>query len=184
MTGLMLVAGGLVVLDVIDPGSGPIEYPLSAHAFGKYAAMWNACVVIVGAVMLRASSRSDSHRRAARFLITGGIMFICVGVFTADPWYPWERMPTWRGWIHVSATLFSMIFFGAAMAREFVRGAERSRMLAGLYLATLAFSLVFTLGCVVRGVPVPLIGLEERILMAAALSWLATITSSPGVHDT
>ncbi len=179
---LGLVALGLIALDVVDPGVGPLEQPLSAHALGNHGLLWAATLSLAGLAMIGASLlwRGRNATAGPRLLTASGIALIAVVLFQTDPWYPWQYALTARGWVHVIAASAGMGGLWLAMLCTFPERDQllRTRLgritlsLSAAYVALLTVVLIATLVLVILGKSVPLIGLEERALTFLAIGWL------------
>ena len=180
---LVLVVAGLAALDVLDPGVGILEQPLSAHGRGPNAALWVVTVILAGVAMIGEAtiwSRRSVAKAGPRLLALSGVAMITLAIFTTDPWYPWQHSLTPMGWVHVIATGAAMGGLFLSMLTTFARHERHERVatgrlslgLAAGYSMLLAMVLVVTLVLVVLGRPVPLIGIEERVLLFLAVSWL------------
>ena len=181
---LLSVATVLIVaLQFLDPGVGPLEKPMSSYALGAYANLWLVAVLAAGIAMVIESRRHDATRStmASRILTGTGIAFIVLALFTTDPWYPWQHALTPRGWTHVIATgagmgglALSMTFHLVAVRHEGRTGRARvAAMVAAAYVILVTLIGLATLILVILGRDVPLIGLEERVLMVLGFLWLA-----------
>lgn len=171
-------------LQFLDQGVGPLEKPMSSYALGEFALLWMIAVVAGGAAMIL---QGVSWRRRApqsigwRLLVATGASFIVSGVFSSDPWYPWQHALTMTGWIHVLATGAAMSGLACSMLCEFTPRERRdasplarvTRIVAAAYVVIVACTVVFTLALIATGREPPLIGLEERVLLVATLVWLS-----------
>ena len=179
------MAAGLLWLEYLDPGVGPIEQPLSAHGLSRYWLVWAETVVLAGLVMMGTAYRWQQIRHARAgppVLAVAGAAFVIVATFTTDPWYPWQHALTWTGWLHVIGTgagmgglaLAMLCTLSSAERKERSYAARVARVLGGTYVLLLSGVLLATLVRVVQGNPVYFIGLEERTLLVLALGWLGT----------
>lgn len=188
---LFVAAGaGIAALQWLDPGVGAIEKPLSSYALGEYSGVWLIAILCASAGMFLGARRwraTEPRGHGPTFLYISGFAFLGVALFVTDPWYPWQRMPTWTGWIHVLSTGAGMGALALAMLfdlRERREGGRSSRAFALMYVVVLAGVLVATLAFIVAGADPPLIGLEERVLFALALLWLVrSVCPEPTVPE-
>lgn len=175
---LAVTAIAVAALQLLDPGAGPLEHPLSAYALGPYAWLWVVAVLCAGLAMLLIARRAVREPGTA-FLAMAGVALILVAIFPTDPWYPWQHSLTWTGWIHVIATGTGMASLGASMLCDVIPRRDMSipkhrRVVATTYLAALAWVGAFTITLLVLGRDPPFIGLDERVLLTLALLWLAS----------
>lgn len=179
---LAAALGGLVVLDVVAPGAGPLTQPLSSYAHTGYAWLWRvavlsgACGVVLVALGPVGRAAQPSVRPA---LLGAGAGLAGAGLCATDPWFPWERAPTGVGALHLAAVALVVAAFARALARgaratwppawAWARRVSRAARVA--YGAALLGSAGYLGAAAVAQRPPLLLGLCERLLLAAAGGW-------------
>ena len=180
-----------VVLDVRAPGPGPLVQPLSAFALTSLAEWWMFVVEVaalgVALLAITVLRRGASWPLVATLAVASGSLAVS-GIFTTDPWFPWERALTPTGWVHVVAVLLTALSLGAAMvqranALSLPWRLARDRWLERAFGGTLGAAILYAATLMWRGQPLHLFGFWERALLAFALLWCASVAYGPTASE-
>jgi len=172
-----------VWLDIIAPGPGPLIQPLNAFALTALAGPWKwiveASALGVCLVALNASQRDADSPFVALLTVAGGSLAVSGGMVT-DPWFPWERVPTPSGWVHIGAVLISMTAFSAAMvlrsrALPLRWHTTRDRWIERAFGGVATAAAVYAITLMLLGQPLPYFGFWERALLAIMVVWCASL---------
>jgi hypothetical protein len=180
--GLALTA--FLVLHVVEPFGEAMARPMSAYALGRHEPVWQLALVATAVAMLVPGTRSGFTARmsaSATGLTLAGIGMLLVALFPTDPWYPWERLPTPIGTVHLIGVFVSLFAFSVSV----IANRDRAlRSLGRLYLVVFAVGLTALIGFVMVGREPRFIGLTERALMVIALAWTGRFVSvvDPGLR--
>ena len=178
----------MLALHVVQPGLSPLNEAVSFYVHGRYG--W---LLTLGLVALSFGSLAIAIglgvRRASSFLgvLLMGAWSAAVllgGVFSTDPSGNWDRPPSISGTIHGVAAMIAFTVFPLAtiaLVPSF-RQDRRWQLLYGT-LKALTTAVVVTYVAFmaslapvfVRPGPPILLGLTERLLLAAYIAWLAVV---------
>jgi hypothetical membrane protein len=190
IVGVIVFAGAVLILHLVQPGLDPRDEAVSYYVHGPFG--W---VLTVGLILLGIGSMSlvfglarlveGRWGRAGRWLVgVWGLGVLLGGVFPADPPGHWNEPPSLAGMIHGNAAMLAFLALPAGalcLARTF-RQDPRWRPHGSLFralAAAAALSLVLFMASLapvfVRPGPPVLLGLSERLLLAAYAAWLVAV---------
>lgn len=194
LAGLLLLAVSTVSmlgLHRARPDLDMVATPLSFYSRG--AGSWMLAVSLVASglavliIALSIHARATTGAGITALAIAGGGMLLAA-IFIADPWFPWERMLTTRGWVHAIAVGVAVTAF-ATGAMLISRDAglvdgdpvlrRLLRLLALAFLGVFGFFGALTVVYLALGRSPGFLGLAERLMMALAVAWLALLAPVP-----
>ncbi len=183
--GVFLAVGvavaAMAALHVLQPERNPVAQPVSFYVWGAHGWLLSVSLGAFG-VALVALARLQAGvwpSAAARSLVVSGTGLLLAALVPSDRWFPWEGPSTVFGLLHAAAAMLSpALLLWPMLAGQRTRDPRRRRTLAwtiGVYsLGLLASAVSLALG-LVRDGPPPWIGLFERLLACAAVSWICVV---------
>src|ERR1041385_7280735 len=145
--GLLLVAAvAMAGMDLAPSNLNPVSAPISFYNEGR-PHWWLTGFLLAAALgvslIARAMALRSGRSAATTLLIAGAVSLAVVAAIPADPWFPWERSLTTRGWLHVFAAMAAGLAFtaGALLHTRTERRRRRADSLT-LLLDALALSFV------------------------------------------
>jgi len=179
LAGLLAAGIAAVALDALAPGAGPLVQPVSSFVHTDYAWLWHftagsgAAGILILAGTLRSSARTRAFTTA---LAATGVGLAAAGACSADLWFPWERLPTLGGGLHVGAVAVAIVALSVAMAvraRSLPAHFGRYWCRAGewAYWSALSGGSVYLGVGAVAGRPPHWFGLCERLVLCSAWAW-------------
>jgi hypothetical protein len=188
LTGVGVFAAATLALHVVQPDLSPLEAAVSYYVHGREGWLLRLGLMSLGlgslALVIALSMQNTRSRIGLILLGAWSAGVIAGGVFAADPPGNWDRPPSVSGAIHGLAAMIALAALPAAavfLTRSFRRDA-RWRPLQGMLdlltvivvLSYVAFMASLAPVFIRPGPPI-LLGLTERILIAACLAWLAAL---------
>ncbi len=167
-----------------EPERNALNEPISYYyVHGHHGWLLTLGLVALGLGALALSvgvAQCVSERTGPRGLAIFGIAVIIAGLFPADPWWPWERIPSLNAAIHGGAAITGMAVFAltAIPLMRSLRNEARWDRVGGFFLVT---AIAGVLGLVGSFVSVTLklapqfLGLTERLAIGAGVAWLGLI---------
>jgi hypothetical protein len=121
-------------------------------------------------------------RAGPRGLAIFGFLVIIAGLFPADPWWPWERVPSIAAAVHGMSALFGMgVFAGTAIPlMRSLRNEARWDRVGPLFLITAIAGVIGLVGCIASATlkwEPQFLGLAERLAIGAGVAWLGLIAT-------
>ena len=182
MAALLAAGVATVALDALAPGAGPLVQPLSSFAHTDYAGLWHLAVGTgaAGLLLLAWTLRRVASTAFAIALAAAGVGLAVVGVCPADPWFPWERSPTFNGGLHLGAVVLVMVALSVAIAIRshsvsLQKGEPWCRVSeVAFWCAVLGGVAYLGVGAAADRSP-HLFGLWERLILGSAWTWCVLI---------
>jgi hypothetical protein len=168
---LVIALLAMAALHAVQPELGPIEEPVSFYIAGRHGWLLIVALFAFGLASVLLAWIPAFGTRGRKAVVAFAVGMWITAFVPSDPWFPWERPPTWHGLAHGAAALLAPPVLLIAM-RDMRSAAEpRGRWLAYVYLAALLASAIsLGAGFLFDRAP-PLIGLAERVLAMAAVAW-------------
>lgn len=181
--GLAAAILAMGVLHILQPELDPAQEPVSFYLHGRGGMWLMVALVAFGLAALRLSGMHPWPRGSRRLLNAFGLGLILTALVPSDRWFPWEQSPTWHGVVHAAlAVVVPLLLIWPIIAH--VRASVSSQraygrvVMVGYIAALAACGLSLAVGFHGDRSP-PLIGLAERILALAAVSWVYLATTGP-----
>jgi hypothetical protein len=189
MLGVAIFIATTATLHVVQPTLDPLREAVSYYVHGAWGWMLTLGLIALGVGSIGLTfGLTDPPRgrgaRTGRWLIGmwgGGVLL--GGIFPADPPGRWNEPPSIPGMIHGQAAMLAFLvlpvgalLLARAAGQDERWRPERGRLLA-LAIATAVSLALFAASLTpvfVRPGPPILLGLSERILLAAYSAWIVT----------
>jgi hypothetical protein len=182
--------GGFVLstflLLIGEPDRNPVHEPFSYYyVHGHHGWLLTVGLLALGfaALALSVGVTHYVHSRAGpRGLAIFGLAVIIAGLFPADPWWPWEQLPSGAAAVHGMAALGGMaVFAGTAIPLMLsLRNEARWDRVGGYFTVTAVAGALGIIGCVVSATAhwqPQFLGLAERVAIGAGVAWLGLIAA-------
>lgn len=167
-----------------------VSTPLSFYSHGPHAWLLAVSLIASGLAVLviaAAISRQSASTIGIWALGASGVGMVLAGIVVADPWFPWERNLTPRGWVHaivvgmavIAFPIGAMLLSGSSLGRDDRLTRRILRAVAVAFIATLGVFGGMTLVYLGLGRSPGFLGLAERLLMTLAVAWLVVVAPLP-----
>jgi hypothetical protein len=171
---------------VAEPERNALSEPFSyyyVHGHHGWLLTFGLIALGLGSLALSVGvAQCVTDRIGTRGLAIFGIAVIVAGLFPADPWWPWERIPSVVAVVHGTAALIGMSIFAATAIplMRALRAEARWDRIGIFFVLTAAAGVVGLAGCILSTTakwPPQFLGLAERVAIGAGVAWLALIAT-------
>jgi hypothetical protein len=178
--GVACFALAILALHVVQPDLSALDEAMSYYVHGAYGWLMTVALLAIGlgslalTIALAQAARRPRTRSGVIFLGAWSLCALLGGIFPADPPGNWAQPPSIAGAIHGVAALVGLVAFplAAILLSRGVGGITMALAIASA-VGLLVFLASLSPALVTSGPPV-LLGLTERIMLAAYALWIAT----------
>jgi hypothetical protein len=169
-----------------EPDHNPVNEPFSYYyVHGHHGWLLTFGLIALGIASLALSvgvAQCVQGRVGPRGLAIFGLAVIVAGLFPADPWWPWEQVPSIAAAVHGMSALIGMaVFAGTAIPlMRALRNEARWDRVGPFFLVTAVAGVLGLIGCIVSAVgrwQPQFLGLSERLAIGAGVAWLGLIAA-------
>ncbi|MFC4529162.1 DUF998 domain-containing protein [Sphaerisporangium dianthi] len=177
LAGVGAGAAAFVISDVVNSEMSPIAEPISRFVntgAGWLVPLGMLAMALAATALTVTVARIGTSRVGASLLGIWSLGLLLSAVFPADPPGQWDD-PSAVDTVHGLSACLGLLAFTAA-AVLLTRAWPRDALLTGIAVVLVSGMILFVVTLVdvmaVRSLP-PLVGLTERIVVAAGLGWMA-----------
>ncbi len=169
-----------------EPDHSPVSEPFSYYyVHGHHGWLLTLGLIALGIAALALSvgvTQCVQGRTGPRGLAIFGFAVIVAGLFPADPWWPWEQVPSIAAAVHGMSALIGMaVFAGTAIPlMRALRNEARWDRVGPFFVFTAAAGVLGLVGCIVSAIgrwQPQFLGLSERLAIGAGVAWLGLIAA-------
>ena len=190
LIGCAVFTAAIFALHGLRPELSPLRDAVSYYVHGPYGWLTTLSLIALGigslaiTIAIPASARERHSRIGTGALAVWSLGALIGGIFPADPIGTWDQPSSTNGSIHGLAAMIAIVAFPIAVVSltrslscdsnwQTVQGALRV-MAAVVVLSFLAFTASLLPVFVSDGPPF-MLGLTERVMLAAYAAWLAAV---------
>lgn len=168
----------MAALHVIQPELDPLAEPVSFYVWGAHGWLLPVALGAFGIALLALARGLNDERlsRPRRILAPIGGSLLLAALVPSDRWFPWEGPPSFSGVVHAAAAMLAPVLLVWPMVSLAPGRNTRARRVlfwsVGLFIAALLGSAASLAVGFLREGPPPWIGMMERVLAVAAMSWV------------
>ena len=181
-TALGVSVATMAALHLVQPELDPIAQPVSFYIHGAHGWLLTIALAAFATALIVLPRACDDDLLAPRnriLLTLAGAVLLLTALIPSDHWFPWEQPPTLSGLAHGAAALIAPMALlvpvvSATPARD-ARFHAALPWIVGLYTGSVIGSAVSLAIGFLHDTSPPWIGLVERLLAFAAVSWVGVI---------
>ena len=171
----------MVALHVLQPELDLIAQPVSFYVWGRHGWLLSVSLAGFGVALLALVGAATDERAAwpRRILALVGFALLLTALVPSDRWFPWEGPPSVSGLVHAAAAMLAPVLLLWPMATLAPPRHPRIRQALPWIVRLYSAALIGSAGSLALGFlrdgPPPWIGLMERVLAVAAMSWVCVV---------
>jgi hypothetical protein len=169
----------ITAVHLLDRGPDPLVVSVSYYALTPHG--WLATIGFLalagGSAMVALLAWHSGDRPKSYALIASSLAIVLLSVFPSDPWYPWEKTPTFTGAIHALAACVPIAVLPLIALHDLVTHRPHHAKIGftALYVMTSALVGVYITAELIMGNDPSMAGLAERAVVLTGVLWLSAM---------
>lgn len=172
----------MITLHVVQPELDPLAQPVSFYLHGAHGWLLPVALGAFGFALIALARAGDAALATPRqrlLLALAGAVLLLTAVIPSDHWFPWEQTPTLSGLVHGAAAMIAPVLLIVPMLslapRRDSRPGRALPWIVRLYIGSVIGSGASLVLGFLHDTSPPWIGLLERVLAFAAVSWVGLL---------